>query len=220
MAQALRPRPRGAWRKDNMRSDTKSQSAFPRCFLPGGFIRPRCLALALARDLGFVSHGQQFIRMEPSHDQNLAYACLICHMSIPCPSSCTTPSAASRTGPTGFTWDPQQQHSPSYKKPSYMTFTFTFVFVNMSCIVPACAVPRQKGAEAFLSGVFACNVFLADSIVNPSSVCEPNWTGATEDASLKNMNWQVLLMCFSYFPHEHGRVLYGHRSHSLHIHRL
>ena len=130
-------------------------------------------------------------------------------MAIPCPSSCTTPSAASRTGPTRFTWDQQQQHSPSYKKPSYRytTFNFPFVFVNMSCVVPACAVPRQKGAEAFLSGVFACNFFLADSIVNPSSVGEPNgyWTGATEDASLKNMNWQVLLMCFSYFQHTNAR---------------
>ena len=88
------------------------------------------------------------------------------------------------------------------------------VFENMSCIVPACAVPRHKGAQAFLSGVFARNFFLADSIVNPSSACEPNgyWTGATEDASLKNMNWQVLLMCFSYFRNEHVRVLYGHRA--------
>ena len=45
------------------------------------------------------------------------------------------------------------------KKPSYTTSNFTFVFENMSCIVPACAVPRHKGAQAFLSGVFARNFF-------------------------------------------------------------
>ena len=58
-----------------------------------------------------------------------------------------------------------------------------------------------KGPRPFYQVYSLATFFLADSIVNPSSACEPNgyWTGATEDASLKNMNWQVLLMCFSYF---------------------
>ena len=88
----------------------------------------------------------------------------------------------------------------------------------MYCTCMRCAATKR--GRGLSIRCIRLQFLLADSIVNPSSVCEPNWTGATEDASLKNMNWQVLLMCFSYFPHEHGRVLYGHRSRSLHIHRL